>query len=62
MKRNVSKTKELEFSKKCKNMSTKQGNIYDVAFKHGHFFPILILHAKMVDLTQEPGNTTVHWF
>ena len=33
MKWNVSKTKELEFSKKCKNMSTKQENVYDDTFK-----------------------------
>ena len=33
MKWNVSKTKEFEFLKKCKNISTKQENVYDAAFK-----------------------------
>ena len=33
MKWNVSKIEEFEFLKKFKNISTKQENVYDAAFK-----------------------------
>ena len=29
--------------------------------RHGHFHLILILSVKMVELPQQPANTTVHW-
>ena len=43
-------------------MSTKQESRSDAAFRHGHFYPILILPVKMVELSQQHANTTVHWF
>ena len=28
---------------------------------HGHFYPVLILPLKMVELPHQHTNTTVHW-
>ena len=33
-----------------------------VPLSHGHFHPILILHAKMVELPQQHANATVDCF
>ena len=52
---------KLAFSKKSKNMSTKQESVSDATFRHGHFQPILILPVMMVKLLQQHANTTVHW-
>ena len=51
MKQNVNKTKELEFLKKYKNMSTKQQNISDAAFKAWAF-------SSDVNFTCRDGQVT----
>ena len=53
--------KKLAFTKKCKNMSTKQRIISDAAFKAWPFHSILILPVKMLELPQQHANNTVHW-
>ena len=42
-------------------MSTKQEILSDAAFKAWLFHPILIFPVKMVELSQQYANTTVHW-
>ena len=42
-------------------MSAKQEIVSDAALRDGHFHPILISPIKMVELSQQHANATVHW-
>ena len=62
MKLNVSGTgSNLRFRKNIKSyLQNKKLHMMPLS-KHGHFHPILILHAKIVKLPQQHESTTVHW-
>ena len=60
MKQNVSETKVLAFSKKCKTCLQNKKSYLMPPSKHGHFHMILILPVKMVELPQQHANTTAH--
>ena len=51
----------MAFSKKYKNISTKQEIVSDATFKAWPFSSDLILPVTIVRLLQPDANTTVHW-
>ena len=54
----MSVKQKLKFSKKCKNMSTKQEIASDADFKAWSFSSDFV---KMVELPKQHANTTVYW-
>ena len=62
MKQNVSETESnWHFQKIVKIcLQNKKSHLIPPS-RYDHFHPILILPVKMVELPQQPANTTIHW-
>ena len=62
MKQNVIKTESNWLFQNNVKKCLQNKKLYDVPFRrHGHFYPILILSVKMIELPQQYAYPTVHW-
>ena len=59
MKQNVSETESnWHFPKNLKACPQNKISYLMLPSRHGHLYPILILHVKMIELPQQHANTT----
>ena len=62
MKQNVIETESYwRFRKNVKAYLPNKKLYLIPSSRNGHFYPILILPVKMVELPQQHANTTVRW-
>ena len=62
MKQNVSETESnWRFQKNVKTSLQNKKSYLMPLSRHGHFHPTLILHVKIVRLSQQHASTTVQW-
>ena len=62
MKQNISETESnWHFQKNAKACLQNKKSYLMLPSRDGHFHPILISPIKMVELSQQHANATVHW-